>query len=103
MRNGDIKFQQIIYGAERAVKQMASCGLSYSAKSVNDLIRYTKAMDKNQKRLIRLILKLQRENKMWNKIGKVMFSYMTDPQKRYVLEYAEGLDDDATRTAPDIN
>ena len=91
MRNGDIEFQQIVEDSERAVKQMAACGLGYSAKAIKELIRYTKALDKNQKALIKGILKLQQANNIWDKTGDLMFSYLTTPQKFYVKERTEEL------------
>lgn len=69
MQNGT---NNIIDRAERAIKQMAGCGLSYSAKDIKTLIQYTKALDKNQKALIRLMLKYKRENKTYEHLVKHM-------------------------------
>ena len=92
MENGNDRFANVVENAERSVKQMAACGLSHSAKAIQELIRYTKALDKNQKGLIKTLLKLQRENKMMTDVARKMFVYLTPAQKKYIKEYAESLD-----------
>ena len=66
----------LIERAERAIKQMAGCGLSHSAKDIQALIKYTKPLDKNQKALIKLMLKYKRENKAYEHLVKRMYQVM---------------------------
>ena len=62
----------IIERAERVIKQMAACGLSHSAKDIKILIQYTKALDKNQKALIKLLLKYKRANETYDHLIRHM-------------------------------
>ena len=104
MRNGDAEFQETMDKAERAVRQMAACGLSYSAKAVQDILRYTRALDKNQKALIKTLLSLQRENTMLVDIASKMMTYLTPAQKKHIKEYAEELKkNDTTRINRDAD
>ena len=73
----------IIEDAERAVRQMAACGLSHSAKDIKTLIQYTKALDKNQKALIKLMLKYKRANETYDYLIRHMVRIM-DKELRYV-------------------
>lgn len=91
-RNGDMEFENIINNSYRAVRQMAACGLGHSAKAICELIKYTKALDKNQKALIKTMLKYQKINKMWDDVGNKMFKYLTPSQKQYIKEYAQELE-----------
>ena len=80
MQNGT---NDILDRAERAIKQMAGCGLSYSAKDIKDLVRYTKALDKNQKALIKLMLKYKRANETYDHLIRHMVQIMYK-ELRYV-------------------
>lgn len=73
MQNGT---NNIIEQAERAIKQMAACGLSHSAKDIKNLIQYTKALDKNQKALIKLMLKYKRTNETYDHLIRHMVQIM---------------------------
>jgi len=73
MQNGA---DNIIEQAERAIKQMAACGLSHSAKDIKNLIQYTKALDKNQKALIKLMLKYKRANETYDHLIRHMVQIM---------------------------
>lgn len=73
MQNGT---DNIIEQAERAIKQMAACGLSHSAKDIKNLIQYTKALDKNQKALIKLMLKYKRANETYDHLIRHMVQIM---------------------------
>ena len=63
MQNGT---NNVIENAERAIRQMAACGLSHSAKDIKTLVQYAKALDKNQKALIKLMLKYKRANETYD-------------------------------------
>ena len=91
MENGNDEFRNVVEGAERAVKQMAACGLSHSAKYVQYLIKYTRALDKNQKGLINALVQLQRQDKIRFKIMSKMFGYLTVSQKEYISKYIKEL------------
>lgn len=73
MQNGT---NEIIDRAERAIRQMAACGLSHSAKDIKNLIQYTKALDKNQKALIKLMLKYKRANKTYDHLVRHIVQIM---------------------------
>ena len=66
----------IIENAERAIRQMAACGLSHSAKDIKTLIQYTRALDKNQKTLIKLMLKYKRANETYDHLVRHMVQIM---------------------------
>lgn len=87
MENGDANI--ILERAEKAIRMMANCGLSHSAKDVKQLLQYTRALDKNQKSLISALIKLQRENKLYNKTMKKMYLLMSDGQKNIVDAWFE--------------
>ena len=79
MQNGNV-----IDNANIAVKEIAAYGMSKSAKSVKELIQYAKALDNNQKSLIKLILKYQRVNKELHKLNTRMYIMMNTGQRNVV-------------------
>lgn len=87
MNNGNDN--DIIWRSQKAVQQLASCGMSYSAHDVKTLIQYAKALDKNQKTLIKLILKLQRTNKGLFKVSDYMYAMLNPEQRRIIDKYKE--------------
>ena len=84
MENGKNDYSEIIIKGYKAVRQMAACGLSHSAKDVKNLLYIIATMDKNQKALIQTVLKLQRQNKSLRQLAKRMYSTMNNGQKDVV-------------------
>ena len=84
MQNGNV-----VETAEILVRTLAKIGHSDSAKIINDLVRYTKALDNNQKSLIKLILKYKRENKELYDLCTKMYIMMNQGQKNIVSSWLE--------------
>ena len=90
MQDGSV--ENIFFNAERAVKQMAACGLSHSAKSIQVLIQYAEALDKNQKAFIDLTLRQQRLLKKQQKLVNLCDIIMTRKQKRQINKWLKEKD-----------
>lgn len=73
----------ILERAEKTIRLMAECGMSHSAKDIKDLIQYAKALDKNQKALIKLMLKYKRANETYDYLIRHIVKIM-DKELRYV-------------------
>ena len=58
------------------------------------LVKYARALDKNQKSLIKLVLRLQRSNKLLNKINDRMFNLLHKGQKDILSVWLEEIIND---------
>lgn len=67
MENGN---KNLIEKNKTTAEYLYAIRLSDAANNLEKLIQYVKALDNNQKSLIKLILKLQRENKALKKVMK---------------------------------
>ena len=84
MQNG---IDEIMNKAERIIRQMVGCGLSYSANDVKRLVEYVKTLEKNQKAFIDLTLKYSRLVKKQQRLINKMDSVMTRKQKRIINKW----------------
>ena len=84
MENGSVDYEESIKRGYKAMRQMAACGLSHSAKDVRQLLNIIDTYDRNQQALVRTLVKLQRQNKSYRQLAKRMYMTMNDGQRDVV-------------------